>query len=313
MDRKRLSQVVKRDVAVTWRATNLQRTVAHVRRPAAVTADGRRVIADLRRDGVALSDVESLTGDPGLFARILSRVDELLAQEQETVDRRRDDRSHGGVSKPFLVELLGDRPMVSRRDPLTEFVLHDGVRGVAEAYYRMQVDLRDLNVWLNLRGDGPATSSQRWHRDLREDHSIVKCFLFLRDVTVDNGATEYALGTHRGRGARLTTSSVYDGIGWRVADEGAFEQVVPVERRRHATGPAGTVAFMDTAGYHRGGQARGADRLLVQALYASGSSIRPRTLQLDPADAHEPLQRVVVRPVPPRPARLPQPASRQTG
>lgn len=294
MDRSSTVQFLKRDFAPTWRLANAARSLAHLRHPSPLNAEGRRVLGALRRDGFVVSSLDALTGDPTVFPRVRAHVQDLLDEQSEAISERRTALAGSGPEKRFLVELMGHRPVLRQGDPVVDLALAPSLLAVADGYYRMRTDLRDLNVWLNLHSDRPRTSSQRWHRDLREDHAVLKCFVFLEDVDEGNGPTEYVVGTHRGRGARWRVPTSYDGIGYRVEDEESFERDVPVEQRRYAMGPAGSVAFLDTRGFHRGGDPRDRDRLLLQALFASGSSIRNRVLQVPVEDEHALGARVAV-------------------
>ena len=89
-------------------------------------------------------------------------------------------------------------------------------RGVAEAYTRMELRLRDLNAWINVPTKGDAFSSQRWHRDLPEDHDIVKVFLYVRDVPEGAGPLSYVTGSHTTAGRRVELPTTFDGIGYRI-------------------------------------------------------------------------------------------------
>lgn len=279
---RRVTQFLKRDFTPTWRyGFNLGPTLRHARRATPLEAEARRVVAALRRDGIARTSVTALLGGGDLLAEVLSRTDDLVAdQSADIVARRRvlagelaADALPPGVTKTFLVELLGTDPRVDPEDPYTRFLRHPQVAGVADAYCRMQLRIRDMNGWLNLASDRPASSSQLWHRDRPEDHSIVKVFVNLTDVEEGSGPLQYVRGSHRGRLRSESFEQSFDGIGHRISDEDV-ERRFPVQAREIATGPVGTVVFADTRGLHRGGHATTRDRVLLHGLYSSRSSVR---------------------------------------
>lgn len=284
---RRLTQFLKRDFAPTWRyGFNLGPSLRHARGATPLDAEARRVVVALRRDGIARTSATALLGDRTLLDEVLSRTDDLVAdQSADIVARRRllaGETGAGslppGVSKTFLVELLGAEPRVDPEDPYARFLRHPQVAGIADAYCRMQLRTRDMNGWLNLASDRPASSSQLWHRDRPEDHSIVKVFLNLTDVGEGSGPLQYVRGSHRGRLRTESFAQSFDGIGHRISDEDV-EHRFPPGTRETGAGPVGTVVFADTRGLHRGGHATTRDRILLHGLYSSQSSVRHPVLR----------------------------------
>jgi hypothetical protein len=270
--------MVENDLGWRW-ASNLGPTLSYRRAKGAASPVTERIVTTLRRDGVAISSLAELGIDDALVARLRTRVDELLSDAKDEIDdkaRRLPDASAHG-SKPFLVELMGALPAVRPGDPVLDFVLDPRVRGVAEAYSGMTLRVHDVNVWYNLPWPGEAQQSQRWHRDLFEDHDIVKVFLYVREVTPGSGPLSYLVGSHRGERRRWDPPTTYDGIGYRV-DGAAIEAAAGPGEIVTAPGPQGTVVFADTRGLHRGGWATTDPRVVLQGLYASRSVRRPGTL-----------------------------------
>jgi len=241
------------------------------RRTAAPTGERQRVAEELRTSGVAMTSIEALVG-PGDTLRTL----------QEHVARARIERAPARTSlKPYLIELYGSRPAVDLSDPVFAFALEPQVRGVAEAYAGMALRVQDLNVWINLPTGGDRTQSQRWHRDLPDDHQIIKCFVYLADVPPGAGPLQYVRRTHTAEGRRQRFSSEFDGVGYRVADEDV-ESTFAREQFVTAEGTAGTIVFADTRGLHRGGFALDTERVVMQITYSSNASTRRRNLVAAP-------------------------------
>lgn len=231
--------------------------------PAAADLASRLSVA-----GVATATAVDIVGDPDLVAQVQVRAKELY-------DAPRPERD---PLKPYLFQLLGERPELRPDDPLVRFALDPQIRGIAEQYCGMRLRVQDLNVWVNEPTDAPAQQSQRWHRDVPEDHDIVKCFLYLSDVPAAAGPMDYVTGSNTGPGRRTKLRSVFDGGGYRLADDdvvAAFgaDSVVT------AVGSAGTLVFADTLGVHRGGRATGAERVVLQITYGSRASLRRSRLR----------------------------------
>ena len=102
-------------------------------------------------------------------------------------------------------------------------------------------------------------ASQRWHRDPEDDH-IVKMFIYFSDVDEEAGPFEYV----RDSAAGGKYGDVFPwGQGHRYPSAEELEAAVDPDDRLTMTGPAGTVIFCDTAGFHRGGFARTKPRILI--------------------------------------------------
>jgi hypothetical protein len=280
----RLVRSVRCDVPLVSRyGFNLLPTLRFRQSRPTLAEPARRVLDDLRTDGVTLADAREMLGDDaGLVDRIDARVRALQADRSGDVEQRRKalaaGEPGGTAGKTYLVEMLGQRPQVSPEDPLVQFALHEQVMGVAEEYFGCKVRLHDVNVWQNLAHDAPASKSQRWHRDLLEDMNIVKAFLYVDDVPDGAGPLSYVRGTNTREGRRMRFPTTWDGIGHRVQDE--FVEARFGERDVvRAAGRAGQVAWADTLGLHRGGHARTTDRLVVMYTFCSAACCRSRCLE----------------------------------
>jgi hypothetical protein len=245
--------------------------VVRYRREGPVLGPAARAAAEaLGRDGLAQAPLAELVGDDRAFERLEGHAGRLYVQTFGPEGTKRAPTAYG---KPYLVELMGARPALAPDDPVLRLALHPQIKGVAEAYAGMRLRVQDVNVWVNLPTSGGARQSQRWHRDAPNDHTIVKCFIYLSPVSRSNGAMTYVVGTHAGADRKRRLPSDWDGIGQRIPDE-AVERVFPPERIRAAVGDAGTVLFADTLGLHRGGQATDNERQVVMITYSSNACTR---------------------------------------
>ena len=258
---------------------NAKSVLDHRRQPPALGSEAVRVAAELERSGVALTSVNELIGDDALFQAIYDETLGLRARPDLEVD----------PAKPFLTELLGSSPELTPDDPLLALALHPEVRGIAETYCEMTLQVQDVNIWVNRPvGTGPM-QSQRWHRDLPEDYDIVKCFVYLSDVPDGAGPLQYVSGSNTVAGRKVRLPAEFDGIGNRLDDEDVAA-AFGTDRIVTARADAGTLVFADTRGIHRGGLALERERVVGQITYASRACSRPRNLRPAPGVDRRELQ-----------------------
>ncbi len=268
----------------TWRYLfNLRSTLGYRLEGVALDAVSRRIVDGLDRDGIALTSADELGGLDGLFEELQRAVEAL---EIEHADRLNEVRSQADSEeigrKTFLLQLLGERPRLDPQSVFARLALHPRVLQIANAYFGMYTQVRYYNIWHTVITHGEARESQLWHRD-REDHLILKLFVYLSDIDEGAGPFTYAPGTHLKGPIRARPKTFNENGIERWRDE-EMEKIVPSSRWIRATGPAGAFAFADTRGCHKGGLARERERLLYVCLYTSPTSqapelfIRPRTL-----------------------------------
>jgi hypothetical protein len=229
--KEQVKHKLKREVGLTWRLFNLGPTLTYRRSGERPAGEAARVLAALERNGVATTSVSALLGSDDLLVEMQEAA---AALEREKADElaaaRAAAAARGDVGeKTYLVELLGRIATADPCSPWARMALHPDVRGVANGYFGMRTQVRDYNVWRNIRTDSPLRESQLWHRDWREDR-----------------------------------------------------YVLPPSAWLTAAGPAGTLLFADTTGWHKGGSARTGDRLLYTCLFGSQAGDKRRRLRPNP-------------------------------
>lgn len=264
---------VRRGNDPLWRYVfNAPAVVRHRRARPELGQEATRCLADLRRDGVATTSLEALTGDRDLLGRLQALAGDLEEGQQAVREQQERQLREGQVladkDKVFVVQLLGARrPVLDPADLLARTALDPQLQGVVDEYFGLATRVSDVNVWRNLPSGAAPVSSQRWHRDTAEDRMVVKAFVYLEPVTEASGPFRYAQSTQPGGSAAVSVPSEFDGVNHRVPD--GPESALLDARERVFTGPAGTVVIADTLGYHRGGWATSASRLAVQVRYSS--------------------------------------------
>jgi hypothetical protein len=251
-----------------------------------LSATQERVVADLRREGVARIAFDELLGEPSLWSELDGLMREFLASEK--VVRSIDDYRAGrrdDLFKGFVIKYIDPPAPDTSRSPLLRFGLHPAILDTVNSYLGLCSKLNAVNLWYTIPcGDAAARqASQRWHRD-PEDRHIVKVFVYFNDVDEEAGPFEYIPESrHGGRHAHLWRFAYGGGVGGYPPQE-PIENTVPPADRRTMTGPRGSVLFCDTSGLHRGGFARSRERLLAAWAYVSPASLYARNYRVDDAD-----------------------------
>jgi hypothetical protein len=266
----------------TWRYLfNLGPTVSYRFGSARLQGEAARVLADLNRDGVATTSVDQLLGERGCFDELSKAFAVLSRSQAESLAiARATANSQGFNKKGFIHEYLGHRPILDDHDVFARFALNPFILRIANAYLGMYARLRYFNIWHTFSTAIPARQSQLWHRD-REDHYIVKVFLYLSDVDRGAGPFTYAPGTH-GKGRVFRTPVCFDEGGVKRSSDESMAEVVPREHWIECVGPRGTMVFADTHGYHKGGLARDKDRVMYTCMFTSPASESEEFLRRSP-------------------------------
>jgi ectoine hydroxylase-related dioxygenase (phytanoyl-CoA dioxygenase family) len=255
----------------TWRyGFNLKPTLAWRRRHPALTGEAARIVTELERHGIAITTAERLPALNEAFAELSGAIESLERDWAERIAEARRAGARPEGEKTFLLTLLGARPRLEPASIFARLAIETEALPIANAYFRMLTQLRYYNVWHTLASDSPARESQLWHFD-RDDHQILKLFVYHTDVSEDAGAMSYAPGTHRNRAGRAAPDSFLENGVRRWRDE-QMEAVMPRAHWLRAIGPRGTVVFADTRGYHKGGHARLRDRVLYTCMFTSAAA-----------------------------------------
>src|SRR5262245_29475763 len=232
----------------------------------------KRIIDELKTRGISMVDVGELLPKEN-FLELQTLAEALLGKSsvQRHIKAIQENIPFPSRSeKPYLISLLGERPTIDSQDGFLDFSLHEQILGIISGYLGMYSRLLYVNVWCNVATPGPATFSQRWHRD-PEDKRQVKVFLYLRDVDENTGPFCFIPGTHNGGPYRKVFAQTMKVSHY--PPEGAVERRFKPEQRQVCTGKAGTLIFCDTSGIHRGGDPRSGSRVLLNAVYTTTAGL----------------------------------------
>jgi hypothetical protein len=268
----------------TWRyIANLRPWLEYQRVRKPLSAVQSRLVADLKRDGIAITSVKELMGDTSLFEELAAATWKCHASLADEISKARGhgtDMPSPDHVKPYLFMLLGLQPVLDPNDIFARFVLRPEVLSIVNSYFGVLAKLRQCNVWYNFRAQIEPKGSQLWHRD-PEDRSVLKLFVYLMDVDEGAGPLSYAPGTHPQGGIKILPESRLGLEGQTYvhrSNDTQMSAVVPRESWITAMGPKGTVVLVDTRGYHKGGFAREHDRILYMCMFTSKASIPLKAL-----------------------------------
>ena len=180
--------------------------------------------------------------------------------------------------KEFVVRLQSYGVELGPDDPWFGVVSSHRLLDIANAYLEMWSKLEYVDVWYSVPQPAAAEriSSQRWHRDYNDKH-LLKVFLYLVDVDEDMGPFQYVAGSQPG--GPYADAWGWQPLGQNYPTEEELEARVPARAVQTFTGPAGTLLFCNTAGFHRGGFSTTKPRVLATATYSSPASLASLTVR----------------------------------
>ncbi len=224
----------------------------------------RKLVGELKKNGIASCTLPELFPNSNLLEELRAYTHVLAG----SVARRQQ-------GKTFLADLWPKRPVLDFKNPFLGFILNAKVLDVVNAYMGMysKFFMSTLSVALPV-GQAAPQGSQNWHRD-PEDRKLCKVFLYLNDVDENSGPFVYVKESHHhGKFGKIFPQKPPKGYS-PVKSGVRLEDFIPKENIVSFTGKAGSVIFCDTAGFHRGGYALSAERLMFTGGFYSSASFWP--------------------------------------
>lgn len=228
----------------------------------------KRIVSDLRRDGIAVAHLNELFSGTDTLARFQKYTAERMALAET--------KTH----KSFLKNVWDAVPVINFDNPFVPLALGAEVLDTVNEYMRMfsYFFYLTLNVTTPVPAGSEAVQSQRWHND-PEDKKMCKVFLYLTDVDEGSGPFTYVSGTQYGGRWRHLFRDLPP-RGFAALDHPIEKLVAPSDIKRY-TGKAGTIIFCDTSGYHRGGYATAKERIMLTMGYCSGACAYPMRVRIE--------------------------------
>lgn len=140
-------------------------------------------------------------------------------------------------------------------------------RPIVAAYLGMDPILNSIQLNWSYPFTGPTESTYLWHKDA-DDRHVVKVIIYFNDVDEHSGPFCYIPETHpfgkkRNLGPKTGEHYIEDAL------------VSDIRPQQTLTGPAGTVIFADTAGFHRGLRPVSGERLALFITFVTKSAKYP--------------------------------------
>ena len=239
----------------------------------------RSLVKELRATGMARTTISAFLPDVDwehLQAEARRWLETPDVHEREQAYRTSVEQNEEHGKKDYLVRMFGvaGDAVVDAGSPWLSLFLHDRLLAVVNGYLGVFSKLNALDVWdtVPVMHDGADSGSQRWHRD-PEDSRLVKIFLYLSDVGAGAGAGAMQYVAHSRRGDRYGHLWPQKFPSGNYPPAGALERIVDEQDRIDCSGPAGTLLFVDTCGFHRGGRATMARRVLTTSVHVTPASL----------------------------------------
>ena len=236
----------------------------------------RGILAEVQQQGFAVRSFDQLFSS-GEWQGIAEQRDRFVsATEADLAAGGEHVRVRPG--KEFVVRLQSYGVELGPDDPWFRTVSSRRLLDLANTYVGMWSKLEYVDVWYSVPQPqaGERISSQRWHRDYNDKH-LLKVFLYLVDVDENMGPFQYVAGSQPG--GPYAEAWGWQPLGQQLPDRGGARGPHPPRRGRTFTGPAGTLLFCNTAGFHRGGFSTTKPRVLATATYSSPASLAALTVR----------------------------------
>lgn len=231
----------------------------------------QRIVSELEADGYSLLTFEELFPESDAWRELEAQSDQFVAETEAALAGDREGlRVRAG--KEFVVRLHSYGAELGLDDPWFRACASRRMLDLANTYLELWSKLEYVDMWYSVPQPEEAAriASQRWHRDFNDKH-LLKAFLYLVDVDEGTGPFQYVPGS--APGGRYADAWPWRPLGENYPPENELEQRLPAEAFRTFTGPKGTLLLCNTAGFHRGGFATTAPRVLATATYSSPASL----------------------------------------
>tara|TARA_Y100000310_G_scaffold101830_1_gene99964 strand:+ start:3519 stop:4370 length:852 start_codon:yes stop_codon:yes gene_type:complete len=223
-----------------------------------------RIIQSLQECGIAIShvsklfspqDIENFSATEQYFLRMAQskKVKARVKTIKRTTKPFQHVKDRGKFYEITQFEYL--RRGLNLKDGVIQLYLSDTLLHIAKTYLN-NPDIRLFNVLTWIHPPSAAKecfASQFWHRDF-EDHHNLKLFIYFSDVDENSGALEYY--KHSATGKKYAHIDQKDAAARISSDDYV-----------RASGPKGTLVFVDTTGIHKGGFIKNKTRIITHGIY----------------------------------------------
>lgn len=254
----------------------------HTNKPA-LSSVQKRVVEEALDTGFSLTSVEELfdDSDKTMIQKAIEQVMDFrhskvaldLIKDIKSCDDFSQDPQFAGTFKPSVVNFINNSRAIRADDAMAQMFLSRKILDIANYYNGMLSKVRNINLWINpsIKGKnvGVRKGSQIWHRD-QEDEKILKCFIYLTDVGPNSGALDYVPFSKCIPDRKFSDLHPYP-FSTGYPGEYIFSKYIGKETIT-ASCKKGSIAFVDTNGFHRGGYVTENERIVLMATYLRPTS-----------------------------------------
>lgn len=251
------------------------------------------IINSLNKNGVAVANLSDFfTDSNSVLDKLNERFDQLSANRGESY--MNDNSSYN--------KELSLNPTLSEDPDLANLVFEETFSIIGNEYLELIPRFGVCQEFIaKPTVENKRTSSRVWHRD-GADKRIMKVFVYLNDVSAENGPFEYIKGTHF-KGAFKDVGSLNAmGINGRGGLENGYDGIVDNllsiknDLFFQGVGKKGSVIFADTSGIHRGGHCVEGERRMIHLAYYTNAAflkVKPYSIESTYASKMSEFQKVV--------------------
>jgi len=168
--------------------------------------------------------------------------------------------------KPHAVRYDFDAQDLLHNREIQQLLSDSSLFAVAQDYLGSKPYMDVLSMWWHTDySKGPdAAAAQFYHFDM-DRPKWIKFFIYLTDVSIDNGPHTFIMGSHKTEGIKdVLLKKGYQ----RLSDEEVYENY-DKERVMEFIAPMGTIIAEDTRGLHKGKHVIKGDRLILQIQFSN--------------------------------------------
>ena len=239
------------------------------------SAEILRVVQEIRKDGYYVFDrLLSVDTCDKLISLALIKECNLKGSLDSDLNISIYDRTN-----PIAVTYwLREEDLISNTD-IQELMTDLSIFAIAQAYLETQPILDIVAMWWStaLTKTACTDSAQLYHFDM-DRVKWLKFFIYLTDVTSDNGPHCYIAGSHQigGKPKELLE------LGYARIPDKDIAKFYPTEKFFEVTAPKGTIVVGDTLCFHKGKPLKQGDRLILEVEFTNslfGGSYQKVTLR----------------------------------
>lgn len=237
---------------------------AFLENPPTLTELQKDLLKTLRRDGIAVTDLNTLFPNSSILSELQAYAS--ILEKNRTPS----------IKKSFLHKYWESTEEINLGSPFMQVILSETLVNIVNSYMNMYTKLRyyDLSLTTPVSEEAEATYSQRWHRDPQEK-KVCKVFIYLSDVDSTAGPFTYIPQSNYGsKFGSMFPQKPPLGV---YPKDGEVEKLLPQDSINTMTGKAGTVILCDTIGLHKGGYATKKSRLMFTGFFTAPSYREPQT------------------------------------